>query len=129
MNFMRVLLATLAGLSLFADVTNNRSTLDPRTLKQVREFQVDFNIQATQAHIGEDGTCVAGYTANGVAIYNAVTGTKISEIDTGGEHPHDGAMSPDGRYYALSFDSQDVTVYDFHTGKKIDTFQVDGAYS
>jgi hypothetical protein len=119
----------LAGLASAKDVTNDRNTLDARHLRLVREFQFNIGLQATQAHIGDDGTLVAGYTENGVAVYNALTGAKIADLDTGGEHPHDGAMSADGRYYAVAMDSQDVVVYELRTGKKLETFQVDSGYA
>lgn len=119
----------LLALAAFPDVTHDRNLLDGRTVRQIREFQVEISLQPTQAHMGEDGTYVAGYTANGIAIYNTLTGKKVSEIDTGGEQPHDGAMSPDGRFYSVAFSSQDVGVYDLRTGKKIDAFQVDAGYA
>jgi len=119
----------VAGLASAKDVTNDRNTLDGRHLRLIREFQINVSIQATQAHIGDDGTYLAGYTENGVAVYNALTGVKVADLDTGGEHPHDGAMSADGRFYAVAMDSQDVIVYELRTGKKLETFQVDAGYA
>lgn len=114
---------------LLLDVTNDRHALDGRRLKLVKEYQFNIGVQATQAHMGDDATLVAGYTDKGVAVYNAMTGAKVCDLDTGGEHPHDGAISADGRFYAVAMDSQDVIVYELPSGKKLETFQVDSGYA
>jgi hypothetical protein len=111
------------------DVTHDRHQIEARAVRELREFKIEADLQGTPAHLGEDGTYVAGYTPGGVAIFNSLTGRKISEISTDGRHPHDGAISPDGRFYALSFDTRDVRVHELATGKKISEFQVDSAYS
>ena len=118
----------MLAILLLADISHDRAELDPTTLRQVREFQMDGALQATQAHIGEDGTWVSAYGGKGLMVFNALTGKQISEIEIVGTPSHDGAISPDGRLFALAYEDQNVGIFELQTGKRLDTFKVDSAY-
>jgi hypothetical protein len=117
----------LLGLALFIDISGDPQDLSVRNLRELKSFRVEGGMWRSQGTMGEDGTQVACYTEDKVLMTNALTGEKILELPTNGNHPHDGATSPDGKYYAVTYGAQ-IQVYDLRSGKEYGTFQIDADF-
>ncbi len=117
----------LVALAASADVSIDSAGLNAAALKLVKEFKVEGNTWTSQGTMGEDGTYVMSYDDKGVSITHVLSGERVLQVPTNGSHPHDGALTPDGRHYALTIGAK-IQVFDLKSGKEISSFEVDSDF-